>query len=147
MDYLNLFNDRVPVCTITGRDGDARIRETQWRKPVALLVNGFTRSGKELLAFGFKRYGYGPVIGERTAGAVLAAKGYRIGENGFLYLAWFDIHIDGVRLEGVGVEPDIVVPFTLPYAKGADPQLERALDEAARLADERQAMPPVGPVP
>lgn len=137
IDYLNLFNDRIPVCTFVGRDAERMSNET-WRKPVVLLVNRFTRSGKELLAYGFKHYGYGPVIGERTSGAVLAAKGYPIGDRGFLYLARYDVTIDGVRLEGKGVEPDIVVPFSLPYAQGEDPQMARALDEASKLADTRK---------
>lgn len=145
VDYLNLFNDRIPIGTSIGRDGETRVLDTQWRKPAVLLVNGFTRSGKEMLALGFKRYGYGPVIGERTAGAVLAAGGEPIGERGFLYLARADVRIDGVRLEGVGVEPDIVVPFSLPYAQGNDPQLERALEVAAKLAEERRPAIPAGP--
>lgn len=40
------------------------------------------------------------------------------------------MRIDGERLEGVGVQPDVAVPVPLPYADGADPQLERALDMA-----------------
>ena len=52
------------------------IANFRWRKPVALLINGGTRSGKEVLAHGFKKYGYGPVIGERTAGALLAGTAF-----------------------------------------------------------------------
>jgi carboxyl-terminal processing protease len=47
-----------------------------------------------------------------------------------LYLAVKDVLVDGERLEGVGVSPDIAVPDRLEYAAGADPQLERAIDEA-----------------
>ena len=38
-----------------------------------------------------------------------------------------------LRLEGDGVAPDIEVPFTLPYAAGADPQLEAALTTLTTL--------------
>lgn len=50
-----------------------------------------------------------------------------------LYVAVADIAIEGRRLEGVGVAPDIAVPFSLPYGAGADPQLERAIKEARQL--------------
>jgi len=42
-----------------------------------LLINGgTTHAGKEVLAYGFKKYGYGPVIGTRSAGALLAARAF-----------------------------------------------------------------------
>jgi carboxyl-terminal processing protease len=43
--------------------------------------------------------------------------------------------IDGKRLEGVGVEPDIEVPFDIRYAAGRDIQLQRAEDEIVRLIE------------
>ncbi|MGH6816909.1 MAG: S41 family peptidase, partial [Hyphomicrobiaceae bacterium] len=46
-----------------------------------------------------------------------------------LHLALFDLEVDGVRLEGVGVVPDIEVERPIPYARGADPVLQRALEE------------------
>ena len=36
-----------------------------------MLVNGGSRSGKEVLAYGFRKHGIGPVVGSRTAGAVV----------------------------------------------------------------------------
>lgn len=127
-DYLNLFNPRVPTTTSTDRDGAVRDHASTWRKPVALLVNEGTRSGKELLAFGFQRYGYGPVVGSTTAGAVTAGGCQAIGVRGLLYFGLRDVLVDGERLEGRGVKPDIEVPFPIPYAGGRDPQLERAIE-------------------
>jgi hypothetical protein len=46
------------------------------RRPVAMPVNGGTRSGREILAFGFKKYRLGEVIGTSTEGAVLAATAF-----------------------------------------------------------------------
>jgi len=45
------------------RDGAISTWSAKWRKPVAMLINGGTRSGKEILAYGFKKYGVGEVIG------------------------------------------------------------------------------------
>ena len=70
-EYLNLFNDRIPVMSMQRRGHAMRALDSQWRKPVVLLVDGGSRSGKEILAWGFKRYDIGPVVGTRTAGAVV----------------------------------------------------------------------------
>jgi carboxyl-terminal processing protease len=129
--YLNLFNRGVPVLKMRGRDGEPTTFDSQWRNPAVLLVNRGTRSGKEVLAYGFKAFGLGSVVGTRTSGAVMGGKPFVLADGSLLFLAVSDVIVDGLRLEGVGVEPDIVVPFDVRYSDGADPQLERALDVAA----------------
>ncbi len=126
-DYLDLFNARAPTLTITGRDGRPELANFRWRKPVAMLVNEDTRSGKEVLAQGFETYDMGPVIGAPTEGAVLAATAFLISDDSLLLLAVDDVRVDGVRLEGVGVKPTVRVPFDRRYAAGTDPQLDRAV--------------------
>jgi carboxyl-terminal processing protease len=126
-EYLDLFNPRAPTLLATERDGDTSLIDVKWRKPVAMLINEGTRSGKEVLAYGFKKYGIGPLVGVRTEGAVLAATAYLIGDQGLLLLAVEDVLVDGQRLEGVGVTPTIEVPFDLRFAAGSDPQLDLAV--------------------
>ena len=109
---------------VTDRSGAVAFENVKWRKPVAMLVNGGTRSGKEVLAYGFRKYHLGEVIGTRTEGAVLAATAFLIG-GGLLLLAVDDVLVDGERLEGVGVAPTIEVPAGPSGA--TDPQLQRAL--------------------
>ena len=109
---------------VTDRSGAHEFKSVKWRKPVAMLVNGGTRSGKEVLAYGFKKYRLGEVIGTRTEGAVLAATAFLIG-RGLLLLAVEDVQVDGDRLEGVGVAPTIEVQST--SGGGDDPQLNRAI--------------------
>jgi carboxyl-terminal processing protease len=130
--YLDLFNARSPTMQVANRNGETDVVGAKWRKPVAALINGGTRSGKEVLAYGFKEYGLGPLIGSRTEGAVLAATAFLIGDEGLLLLAVEDVLVDGKRLEGVGVEPTIAVPFDRRFAAGADPQLDRAVAALAR---------------
>ena len=129
--YLDIFNARGPDLTMTDRDGSPSVAAFKWRKPVALLINGGTRSGKEVLAYGFKKYGYGEVVGTRSAGALLAGRGFLLSDGSFLMIAVSDVSVDGERLEGKGVEPTIEVPFELPYAQGRDPQLDRAVEVLA----------------
>ena len=108
------------------RHGDVSVANVKWRKPVVMLINGGTRSGKEILAYGFKKYGLGEVIGTQTAGAVLAARAFLLSDGSLLLLAVNDVFVDGQRLEGVGVTPTLEVPFPVEYAQGKIPQLERA---------------------
>ena len=125
-EYLDLFNTRAPTMQVTDRNGASELRNVKWRKPVAMLVNGGTRSGKEILAYGFKKYRLGEVIGTRTEGAVLAATAFLIG-GGLLVLAVQDVHVDGERLEGVGVAPTIEVQADPDSMDRSDPQLNRAI--------------------
>lgn len=126
--YLDLFNARGPDMTFTERSGETDYASFKWRKPVAALVNGGTRSGKEVLAYGFKTYGYGEVIGTRTAGALLAGRGFLLSDGSFLMVAVNDVAVNGERLEGKGVAPTIEIPFDIPYAGGRDPQLDKAVE-------------------
>lgn len=132
-EYLNLFNRNLPTVGFANRKGTYTFAST-WKKPLVLLVDENSRSGKEILAYAVRKYGLGRVVGSRTGGAVLAGRPYLLKSGNVLYCAVADATVDGERLEGVGVVPDVVVERPLPYAAGADPQLEAALSEAARMA-------------
>jgi carboxyl-terminal processing protease len=126
-DYLDLFNVRAPTMEVRDRDGHTRVDNLKWRRPAAMLVNERSRSGKEVLAYGFEKYRLGEVIGSHTSGAVLAATAFLMRNGNLMLLAVDDVHVDGERLEGIGVEPTIAVPFDSRYAGGYDPQLDRAV--------------------
>lgn len=126
-EYLKVFTANIPVLKMIDREGKERILNPRWDKPVAMLVNGSVRSGKELLAFGFKKYKLGTVIGERTAGATLGGRVFVLSNKAILFLAVQDTRIDDIRLEGAGVEPDIIVPMDIRYCQGKDIQLDAAL--------------------
>jgi len=104
-------------------------------KPVVVLINNGSRSGKEVLAYLFKKTDRGLLIGERTAGYVTGGMKKEISSDSFLYYGAFNMLIDGKRLEGVGVEPDIEIPFDIRFAAGRDIQLQRAKDEIVRLIE------------
>lgn len=69
--YLNLYTPRSLSLTSTSRDQNQFTFSSAWSKPVVMLVNEGTRSGKEILAYGFRKYNIGPVVGSKTAGAVV----------------------------------------------------------------------------
>ena len=127
-EYLDLFDPRGPTVAMIGRNGQVHLQGVKWRRPAALLINGGTRSGKEILAYGFKKYRFGEVIGTSTTKAVLAATAFMMHDGSLLLLAVDDVRVDDERLEGVGVTPTIEVPFQADYSAGADPQLARAVE-------------------
>ena len=126
--YLNIFNRNIPALEMIDRDGKKITVDSQWRKPAVYLVNAFSRSGKELLAFGARKYHMATVIGERTPGQTLGGRLFPLSNNDMLFLAVQSSRIDGVNLEGVGVAPDIEVPFDVRYCSGHDVQLEKAVE-------------------
>jgi carboxyl-terminal processing protease len=128
LEYLNLFQAPVVTIETRSRDGSKNNFTGVWGKPVVLLVNRRSTSGKELFAYGFKKLKLGEIVGETTAGAVLAGQPVLLSNGDLLYLAVTDIHVDGHRLEGIGVTPTIPVERPIPYAAGADPQLEKAVE-------------------
>jgi len=129
--YLNLFNRDVPTLEMRPRRGESGVFQPNWIRPVALLVDEATRSGKEILAFAFREYEIGPVYGSRTAGAVVGGRPFLLADGSLLFLAVADTRVDGQRLEGVGVAPDVALEQRLEYANGRDVQLDDALSEFA----------------
>ncbi len=126
--YLNIYTPRNIRLTGTARNRTPSTSSSAWSKPVVMLVNEESRSGKEILAYGFRKYGIGNVVGTKTAGAVMQGNLFAMNDGSVLYLAVADVYLDeNRRIEGVGVKPDIEVPFSLNYAQGSDPQKERAL--------------------
>ena len=137
-NYLNLYTPRSLRLTSIPRDGTHYTSESAWNKPVVLLVNEGSRSGKEILAYGFQQFNIGPVVGTQTAGAVVAGSPFLMADGSLLYLAVTDVYLDNnQRLEGVGITPDIEVDFPLEYAQGADPQKDQALAVAAAMVVDR----------
>jgi carboxyl-terminal processing protease len=136
-DFVNLFNPTPPALTFIERDGNRRQYDPQWRKPLVLLIDGGTRSGKETVAHTIRTRKLGTLIGERTAGAVVAGRPFILSDRSLLFLAVADVLVEGQHLEGVGVAPDVEVAAPVPYADGADPQVDAALDAATRAASAR----------
>lgn len=126
--YLDVFVPQGAAMTLTERSGETERVNFRWRKPVALVINQGSRSGKEVLAHAFKEYNLGSVVGETTAGALLAGRAFLLGDDSLLILAVNDVKVNEVRLEGVGVSPTVEVPFDIRYAAGRDPQLETAIE-------------------
>ncbi len=137
-ELVGLFDPAVPDLTRIDRQGKSTVFASAWRKPLVVLIDGGSRSGKELVAHALQKHHRAVLVGERTAGAVLAGQPFLLADGSLLFLAVQDIRVDGEKLEGVGVTPDVAVAADLPYAAGGDPQLEKALEVVADLLKGRR---------
>ena len=78
---------------------------------VVVLVDSKTRSGAESLARALQYYHRATLIGTHTAGQVLGVDvEIALADGGLLRVATLDMHApDGLRLEGRGVQPDLLL--------------------------------------
>ncbi len=92
------------------------ITRTGYDKPLVLLINRGTRSSKEYFAYQIKKSARGTLAGTTTAGAFLAAGGWKIDDEGFLELPIMQLALDNNPIEGRGVAPDIFVEANDAYS-------------------------------
>lgn len=129
------FPEQVPIGTFVRRDG--RERDTgsltygsaRYPGRVAILVDEASASSAEIFSHVLQHHGRAIVVGRTTAGAVIAARHYRLPDGGQLQLAIQDyVGLDGRRLEGAGVVPDVSIPLRLDDLRhGRDADLVAAL--------------------
>lgn len=135
LDFFFRPPNAYPDFVAKTRDGRKVTVRHYYDKPIVALINGGSRSGKELLAYSLKRSKRATLLGERTAGAVLAGMLIPINERCSLYLAVQEAEINGEKLEGVGVTPDIEVA---EERLGADRQLDKAKLELLQMMRDLQ---------
>ncbi|GAB5553188.1 MAG: S41 family peptidase [Saprospiraceae bacterium] len=115
-----------------------------WTTPIAgiwgpkvMIINERAGSGGDLLPYMFKDRKVGPLVGTRTWGGLVGTwdtppfidGGRMVAPRG----GFFDANGEWA-VEGTGVAPDIeVIQNPAQQAKGGDPQLEKAVQEALRL--------------
>jgi len=98
---------------------------------VVVLVGPSTGSAAEIFSHVLQHEHRATIIGRKTAGAVINSFFYSLPDSGRLQVPVGDyIGLDGQRLEGHGVVPDIEVRLTLQDLRsGNDPELEAARAE------------------
>jgi tricorn protease len=109
--------------------------------PMVALTNEQAGSDGDIFSHSFKLYRLGPLVGKRTWGGVIGIAGrHRLADGTLTTQPEFAFFFDDVgwRIENYGTDPDIEVDNPPhDYARGADPQLERALAVALELLARR----------
>lgn len=106
---------------------------------IAVLINEASGSAAEIAAQAFKETRNATIIGEKSAGAVLVSVIYQISHGFMLECPKYDyVSIDGVRLEGHGVIPDVHAKTPTVPSIANDPAIKAAL-QAFNNKDKEQA--------
>jgi tricorn protease len=121
--------------------------------PKVMLIDEFSASDGDIVAYRFRKNNLGPLIGKRTWGGVVGIRGtLPLLDGGFLNRPEFSRYdVEGKEwiMEGKGVEPDIVVDNdpAREYA-GVDDQLNKAIEVIMKeLKDHPVVIPPPPPYP
>jgi carboxyl-terminal processing protease len=86
----------------------------QYKAPLAVLIGPQTASAGEMLADALRLNKRAVLVGDRTAGAVLTSRFWKLPDGGWLTVPTGNFTTaDGRRLEAVGVEPDVPAVETL----------------------------------
>jgi carboxyl-terminal processing protease len=131
----------TPVYTERRQGGAVRVvRTTQIplvpaTLPVVVLVDDATASAAELLAAAIQESRRGVVVGTRTAGAVEASVLFDLSDGSALSVTTIRLATGGgVRLEGVGLTPDVAVELSVADLQaGVDSQLLAAVRLALQV--------------
>jgi tricorn protease len=116
--------------------------------PMVALTNELAGSDGDIFSHTFKLMKLGPLVGKRTWGGVIGIwPRHRLVDGTVTTQPEFSFFFDDVgwRVENYGTDPDIEVDNApQDYARGLDPQLDRAIQAAL---DELSRRPPHRPRP
>jgi tricorn protease len=120
--------------------------------PKICLADEFSASDGDIFTYRFQQYKLGKVVGKRTWGGVVGIRSsLPIMDGGYLFKPEFSRYDKQGKewiIEGVGVEPDIVVENdpALEY-QGIDKQLEKAVEIILQELETYPALPATPPYP
>jgi carboxyl-terminal processing protease len=89
--------------------GNTTVMRYGYARPLVVLINGGSRSGKEMLSRTLQTSKRATLVGQTTARDVLGGSPFRISPWAFFEVPTMDILVDGERLEGNGTKPDVFV--------------------------------------
>ena len=108
--------------------------------PMVVLINEGTRSGKEAMAFQFKKAKRAVLVGSTTAGAFAGGATYFPARDGYVLFLPYNspILLDNQQVEGVGIAPDVRVDAPIDRPTSQDPQLQAAMGVLRSLLARRR---------
>ncbi len=101
-----------------------------WDKPVVVLINERSFSDAEVFPDAFRAAKIGKIVGAPTAGGVIGTTDVQLSDGSTLRIPRVGYYsMDGTKLEGQGVRPDILVIETPEDRRtGTDRQLAKAVE-------------------
>jgi carboxyl-terminal processing protease len=134
IDVAHLFLPRGPYVLERGRNNEpVRVPTPKTRTlvpdvPVVVLINGGSASASELVAGALRDRGRAILVGETSYGKGSVQAWSRLSNGGGLRLtiAHFFTPTGGV-INGIGLRPDVYVPWDMVASPDNDPQLAEAI--------------------
>jgi len=104
--------------------------------PIVILVDSATQSAAEMFASALQANGRATIVGEKSAGNTLPSAIVKLPTGALFQYGFADFKtVNGDRLEGRGIIPDINVELTRRnLLAGPDPQMKAALKKIRELA-------------
>jgi carboxyl-terminal processing protease len=141
VDLCDLFLDKGVIVTVKGRTNNKESFEEFSAKdggyteiPMIVLINGYSASASELAAGALKDNNRVVLIGEKSFGKGTVQVLERLSDGSGIKFTTAKYYLpSGVTIDGVGVQPDILVPLT-PEDK-EDLQLNRAIEEIKKMIE------------
>jgi tricorn protease len=121
--------------------------------PKVMLIDEFSASDGDIVAYRFKKYHMGKLIGKRTWGGVVGIRGsLPLLDGGYVFkpeFSRYDVEGKDWIIEGHGVDPDIYVDNDpAKEYDGIDQQLNKAIEVIMQeLKEHPVVMPPHPPYP
>jgi len=142
---------REPAMWTVARNGSVNVDPSgQVLGPKVLLLDQFSASDGDIVAYRFRKHGLGPIIGQRSWGGVVGIRGsLPFLDGGILNrpeFSRFDLEANDWIMEGTGVEPDVTV-INDPGREfaGIDDQLQRAIGDIRQKLDAQPVRIPAPP--
>ena len=138
LDYLLPEGDLFRTVDYRGKENVDRSDAACLEIPIAVLVNDGSYSAAEFFAAALREYDAAVVVGEHTSGKGHFQYTYELSDGSAVALSTGKYFTpNGLRLEGVGIEPDVPVAVTDEQYSGIyydqltpeeDPQIQAALE-------------------
>ena len=141
VDLCDLFLDKGVIVTVKGRSNNKESFEEfsatsggYTEIPMIVLINGYSASASELTAGALKDNSRAVLVGEKSFGKGTVQVLEKLSDGSGIKFTTAKYYLpSGVTIDGVGVQPDILVPLT-PEDK-EDLQLNRAIEEIKKMIE------------
>jgi carboxyl-terminal processing protease len=141
LEVANEFVSGAPLVYLEDQEGtrtpfDSMTVGTRTPMPIAVLINGGSASASEIVSGALQDNGLATLVGTTTFGKGLVQSLYPLRDGSALTVTEQGYLTSGGKdINGVGIEPDIVVEVTIEEEEAIyldeaehDPQLEKALE-------------------
>jgi len=136
-DQLIDILERIPHSIYQDRDREPLPAPAQsWNMPTVVMCAESSYSNAEMFPYAMQQRRLATLVGMPTPGYVIWTGGFPLVDGTSARMPGSGVfRLNGISLEGNGVEPDIKVPITREqYFAGEDPQLDKAIEVLLKQA-------------